>query len=156
MDRTGLVEDPVVATQIARVVIGDRSLVPAPRGELAGGDQVVEQLAVVDDLEGASEGRVLVGQGVEAVRAGGDDLLDPRPLERLDVRPGLLLIEVLVAQPARRVTGAPLLGPEDAERDPGPVEHAGGGLRALAGPLVEGPGAADPVEVLDVVGDGPG
>ena len=111
---------------------------------------------MVDDLEVATEGRVLVGQGVEAVGAGGDDLLDPGLLQGLDVHPGLLLVEVLVAQPADRVAGAALLGPEDAEGDPGPVEHAGGGLGPLAGPLVEGAGAAHPVEVLDVVGDGPG
>ncbi len=43
-----------------------------------------------------------------------------------------------------------------AKRDPGPVQHAGRGLDALAGPLVEGAGAAHPVEVLDVVGDGAG
>ena len=36
------------------------------------------------------------------------------------------------------------------------MQHAGRGLDALAGPLVEGAGAADPVEVLDVVGDGAG
>ena len=75
-------------------------------------------------------------------------------LEGGDVRPALLLVEVLVAQPSGRVAGAALLGAEDGEGDPGPVEHAGGGLRRLAGPLVEGGGAAHPVEVLDVVGNG--
>ena len=110
----------------------------------------------MDDLEVAAEGRVLVGQGVEAVGAGGDDLLHPGVLEGLDVHPGLLLVEVLVAQPADRVAGAGLLRPEDAEGDPGPVEHPGGGLGPLAGPLVEGAGTAHPVEVLDVVGDGAG
>ena len=55
-----------------------------------------------------------------------------------------------------RVAGAGLLRTEDAEGDAGPVEHARRGLGALAGPLVEGTGAAHPVEVLDVVGDGAG
>ena len=55
--------------------------------------------------------------------------------------------------PRRRTSpGAGLLWAENSEGDPGPVQHAGGGLDALAGPLVEGPGTADPVEVLDVVG----
>ena len=42
--------------------------------ELAGGDQVLEQLGVVDHLVVAAELRVLVLQRVEAVRALGDDL----------------------------------------------------------------------------------
>ena len=82
--------------------------------------------------------------------------LAPASFEGGDVDPALLLVEVLVAQAAHRVPGAGLLGPEDPEGDPGPVQHAGRGLDALAGPLVEGAGTADPVEVLDVVGDGPG
>ena len=117
---------------------------------------MVEQLTVVDDLEVAAERRVLVRQRVEAVRAGGDDLLDAGTLEGLDVGPGLLLVEVLVAEPAGRVTGAALLRSEDAEGHSGPVQHPGGGLGPLARPLVEGARAAHPVEVLDVVGDGPG
>ena len=43
-----------------------------------------------------------------------------------------------------------------AKRHAGPVQQARRGLGRLAGPLVEGPGTAHPVEVLDVVGDGAG
>ena len=82
--------------------------------------------------------------------------LAPDLVERGDVGLGLLLVEVLVAQAAGRVAGARLLGTEDREGDAGPVQHAGGRLDPLAGPLVEGAGATDPVEVLDVVGDGVG
>ena len=117
---------------------------------------MLEQLGVVDDLVVAPEGGVLVLDGVEAVRAAGDDLLGARLVEGGDVHLRLLLVQVLVAQTPHRVTGAGLLGTEDAEGDAGPVQHAGRGLHALAGPLVEGAGAADPVEVLDVVGDGAG
>jgi len=49
-------------------------------------DQLLEQLAVVDDLEVATELWVLVQQRVEAVRALRDDLLHAHPVERLDVR----------------------------------------------------------------------
>ena len=117
---------------------------------------MLEQLGVVDDLVVAAERRVLVLDRVEAVRAGGDDLLDAGLVEGGDVHLGLLLVQVLVAQAADRVAGAGLLRAEDAEGDAGPVQHARRGLHALAGPLVEGAGAADPVEVLDVVGDGAG
>ena len=39
-------------------------------------DQLLDELGVVDDLVVAAELRVLVLERVEAVRAGGDDLLD--------------------------------------------------------------------------------
>ena len=117
---------------------------------------MLEQLGVVDDLVVAAEGGVLVLDGVEAVRAAGDDLLGARLVEGGDVHLRLLLVQVLVAEAPHRVAGARLLGAEDAEGDAGPVQHARRGLHALAGPLVEGAGAADPVEVLDVVGDGAG
>ena len=134
-------------------MIGDGSRVATP-GVSFPRHQMVEQLAVVDDLEVPPEGRVLVGQRVEAVRAGGDDLLDPGVLRVSMFDPGLLLVEILVPQPASRVTGAAFLRSENGEGHSGPVEHAGGGLGPLSGPLVEGARATHPVEVLDVVGDG--
>ena len=67
-----------------------------------------------------------------------------------------LLVEVLVAQAPGRVAGAGLAGAEDGEAHAGPVQQARRGLGGLAGPLVEGSRAPDPVEVLDVVGDGAG
>src|SRR5664280_993265 len=111
---------------------------------------------MVDDLVVPTQRGVLVLNGVEAVRAAGDDLLGPHLVERGDVGPALLLVEVLVAKPAHRVPRAGLARPQNPERDPGPVQHAGRGLDALAGPLVQRAGTADPVEVLDVVGNGPG
>ena len=117
---------------------------------------MVEQLAVVDDLEVAAERGVLVREGVETVRATGDDLFRAHPFEDLDIGAGLLLVEVLIAEAPSRVTGAALLRPEDGEAHPGPVQHAGGRLRPFASPFVERARAPHPVEVLDVVGDGPG
>ena len=68
--------------------------------ELAAGDEVLEQLRVVDDLVVAAQLRVLVLQRVEAVRALGDDLLHAHAVEHLDVRHGEHLEQVLVAAAA--------------------------------------------------------
>ena len=152
----GLLDDAVVPAEVTGVVVGDLARVARAGDELARLHQVLEQLGVVDHLVVAAEGGVLVLDRVEAVRAAGDDLLGPDLVEGGDVQLALLLVEVLVAQPAHGVAGAGLLGAEDGEGDAGPVQHAGGGLDTLAGPLVEGAGTADPVEVLDVVGDGAG
>ena len=57
----------------------------------------------------------------------------------------------------RRRTGSPVqdsFGPRMPKLTPARCSMRGRGLGALAGPLVEGAGTADPVEVLDVVGDG--
>ncbi len=147
------VEDPVVATQVARVVIRHGALVADAGHEFAGGDEMAQQLRVVDHLEVAAQTGVLVLHRVEAVRAARDDLLCADVVQRGDVDLGHLLEEVLVAHPSRRVTGAGLAGAEDAEAHAGAVQHARGGDRLLATALVERSGAADPVEVLDVLGD---
>ena len=52
-----------------------------------------------------------------------------------------------------RVAGAGLARAEHGEAHPGPVQQPGDGPGRLAGPVLEGGRAADPVEVLDVVGD---
>ncbi len=65
--------DVVVATEVARVVVGDPLLERRSRDvELTRVDELLEQLAVVDDLVVAAELRVLVLQRVEAVRALGE------------------------------------------------------------------------------------
>src|SRR5207245_2428696 len=75
----------VVPREVARVVIGDRSLA-RHRSELALADEVGEKLRVMHDLVGASEIRILVAQRVETVRARGDDLLDARAVKGRDRR----------------------------------------------------------------------
>ena len=72
----------VVAAEVARVVVRDALLERRARErQPAARDELVEQLAVVDDLVVAAELRVLVLQHVEAVRALRDDLL-ARPCRR--------------------------------------------------------------------------
>ena len=147
--------DLVVATQEARVVVGDRPLRGAraaltrrDRGQLPLAHQPVQQLGVVDDVELEAEVAVLVLQGVQAVRAGGDDLLDlvlgPDPPQGLDVLRGQALVDELVARTACGVAGAGLAVAEHAERDAGQVEQLGDGSHGLLGAVLVGAGAADP------------
>ena len=81
------------------------------------GDEVGDELAVVEDLVVAAEMGVLVLDGVEAVRADGDDLLDVVAGEGLDVLLGHDLVEVLVAHAPGRVACAALFVAEDSEVD---------------------------------------
>src|SRR3984885_3718691 len=67
--------DLVVPAEEARVVVGDLLLHRVDRGQLAVGDEPGQELGVVYHLVVPAELRVLAADGVEAVRAGRDDLL---------------------------------------------------------------------------------
>ncbi len=110
--------------------------------------QPLDHLRVVQHLVAAAEVGVLVGEGVEAVRAGGDDLAHTVLLEHVDVLPSALLEEVLVADAAGRVAGALLLGAQDGEVDPRGLEDLHQRRRDGASAVVERRGAAHPVQVL--------
>ena len=98
----------------------------------------------MDHLVAAAEVGVLAADGVEAVRAGGDDLGHLRLVQRRDVLLRLLLERVLVAHAPRGVAGAGLARPEDREVDARLLEQLGRRDRGLLRALVEGRGAADP------------
>ncbi len=150
-------------------MVRDDALDRRHRDQLALVHQVLEQLGVVDDLVVAAELRVLVAQGVEAVRAGGDDLLGRLGLPRLlgevalvvhllaerhvqrgDILHAELLEEGLVAEAAGGVTGALLVAAHDRELDARHVQQLREGLGGLLGAVFQGAGAADPVQVLDL------
>src|SRR5690606_39334460 len=95
----------------------------------------------MDYLVVTAELRVLVADGVEAVRALGDHLLHPVLLEGLVVLQGQLLEHVLVARPSSRVPVADLTHPEAGEADAGRVEKAGYGDRHGRVPVVVRAGA---------------
>ena len=118
-------------------------------GQPALADEPVQQLGVVDDLELETEVAVLVLEGVEAVGAGGDDLLDLVGLEGLDVLRGQALVDELVARPAGRVAGAGLAVAQDAEGDAGQVQQLGHRAGRLLRAVLVGTGAADPEQPVD-------
>ena len=82
--------DIVVAADVAGVVVGHALVYRLGRRQLAVGDQLRQEVGVVDHLiihTGlAAELRVFVFDGVEAVRAGGHKLLELVLLHGLDIR----------------------------------------------------------------------
>src|SRR5438477_504868 len=103
------VHDAVVAAEVARVVEDDGAVDGLDRLDAAMLHEVVDHLGVVQHLVGAAELRELVLDGVEAVRAVRDDLLELVPVDVLDVLGGHRLVEVLLAQPPRDLAVAALL-----------------------------------------------
>ena len=94
-------------------------------------DELAQQLGVVDDVVVAAA-PVLVGEGVEAVRAGRHDLdvvLAParRPLRTSTFCWPSIMEDELVAEAAAGVTGAGLARHEYGELDAGGVQQLGEG-----------------------------
>ena len=134
--------DLVVPAQVARVVVGDvAARRPAARPGSAGPPgPAVQQLGVVDDLVVPAQLRVLVGQGVEAVRAGRDDLAGAgsRPS-----KPSLSVSTFCCASiwntnslPDRRAGSPVQVSPGRARRTPTParVQQLGDRARGLLAP----------------------
>jgi hypothetical protein len=145
----------VVPAEVAGVVVGDRRVDVGLRRELALPHEVGEQLGVVDDLEVAVEVGVLVLDGVEAVRARRDDLLHAGGVERLHVGLRHHLEQVLHAEAAGGVAGARLAAAEDGVLHARCGEQPGDGLGDLLRAVLQRAGAADPEQVVDVLGELP-
>ena len=88
--------------------------------------------------------------GVEAVRAGRDDLGGLGLVQGLDVLLREHLEDELVAHASRGITGAGLGLAHDRELHAGDVQQFGDGFGRLLGLVVQRPGAADPEQVLDL------
>jgi hypothetical protein len=131
------VVDAVVPAQIAGIVIGDRFLYRRRGLKPTLGDQLSEELSVVDDLVGAPEIGVFVLERIEAVRAVHDDLRGADGVERFDVPPGQLLVKVFVSDPSGRVAVAQFPRSQDGERHSSPLEDLDDGPADLPGSLVE-------------------
>ena len=65
-------KNPVVAPEIARIVIGSGATAVIGQFDFAGADQLLDELGVVLDGKTPAELRVLVGNRMKAVRTGGD------------------------------------------------------------------------------------
>ena len=146
--------DLVVATQVARVVVGHLLVDAGDRGEAAFLDELVEQLRVMHNLKVAAELRVLATQRVEAVGAGDDDLARLDLVEDLNVLHRLHLKEELVACASRGIAGAGLALAQHHELHTGDGEQFGYRLGGALGTVLERARAADPEQVVDIVGDG--
>ena len=138
-------------------MVGDVFAHGRNRDQLLLAHQTVEQLSVVHDLVVAAHLRVLVAEGVEAVRTGDDDLalllldtVEDR-IEHLDVLHRELLEQELVAGTTCGVAGAGFVGAEDHELHSRGGEEFGDSLGGLLGTVFVGAGAADPEEVLVVL-----
>ena len=142
--------DLVVPAQEARVVIGQLLLHPPGGRQLPLGHQPGQQLGVVDHLVVPAELRVLVRDGVEAVRAGRHDRPRRRLVQRLDVLGGQHREHELVPDPPRRVAGAGLGRAQHGELHPGGVQQRGDRLGRLLGPVLQRARAAHPEQVLHV------
>src|SRR5437870_9773253 len=98
----------------------------------------------MNDLVRTTEVGVLIAQRVEAVWAGGDDLLDSGAVERLHVLAGEALERVLIAHAPRGISCARLTGAEDRKVDFRRLQQLRGRDRSLASSLVEGRRTAHP------------
>src|ERR671933_785075 len=113
----------VVAAEITRVVI--RETVAQRRGrhlQPTRVDQLLDELAVVDDLVLATELRVFVAQRVEAVRTAGHDAFRLVLVQALDVGLGQDLVQVLVAGAAGWIADTALFFAQDREIHAGRVQ----------------------------------
>ena len=119
--------------------------------------QAVEELRVVHHLVLRAELRVLVGQRVEAVRTGHDDLLALRrrrlenPVDGLDVLLRQHLEQELVAGTSCRIAGTGLALAENHEVHRGDVEELGDRLGGLLRAILVCACATDPEEVLETL-----
>src|SRR5574337_2202982 len=102
----------------------------------------------MDDLVAPAQLGVFILDRIEAVRAGGDDLLDAVAVQYGDVLPGQRLEEEFVSDPAGRIARASLLFSQDREINPATLQKLGEGRRHLLVSLIKGRGAPHPIEDL--------
>src|SRR5574341_1557562 len=140
--------------QVAGIVIRDALHgSPAPRREPPGGEQLLQVLDGVNDLELHHEVGVLVPERVVAVRAPDEDPLHAMVDEGLDVLPGQGLEVVLVAGLPDAFAAAALPGAQDPEIDAGAIEDPGRGGGDLHGARVVARVAPDEVQDLHALGE---
>ena len=129
-------------------MVRDRLPVHLLRLQLALRQQQLEELRVMRDLPLPVEVRVLVLEGVEAVRAGRDHAPYPDLVHRGDVRLRQCRVEELAAEAPRRVARARLLLSQHAEAHARLDQQPHHRLRDGHVALHQRPRAAHPVQVL--------
>ena len=153
------IEDLVVAAEEARVVVGNRLAVfrrTRHRLEQAFAYQAVEQLGVVEDVEMPVKVRVLIADGVKAVRAGGDDLALALRYAVEGVVEGLHVLlrhhleKELVASAAGRIARTGLAGGEDTKLHARGMQQVYDRTGGAAAVVIIGAGAAHPEQVFHI------
>ena len=147
-DRARRVELAVVAAEVAGVVV-DHAFERRVDLDPAVGEQLGDELGVVNDLAVQAELGILVAQRVEGVRVAGDDALDAELAERLRQRRRELLEQHLVADPSHAFAGRSLACAEDAEAHPRLLKDADEGARDLLAARVERHRRADVEQAVD-------
>src|SRR3989441_4077449 len=113
--------DAVIAPEVTGVVKRDRRVDRLCRRDPSGGDQLVDDLRVVEHFVAPTELGELVLDRVETVRAVRDDRAEPVLLDRLDVLLRDGLVEVFLAEAATDL-GMTALLLHHAEAHPGSLE----------------------------------
>ena len=152
-------ENLVVTTQEARIVVGDLTAVLRCRYWLQAtlADQLVQQLSVVDDLVVTAQIWVLVAQGVEAVCTGHNNLALLRRhtlegvVQDLDILLCQHLEEELVTGAAGGIASAALALAQHGELHAGGVQQVSDSTGGLHSVVVVHARTADPEQVLGVV-----
>ena len=153
------IEDLIVAAEEARIVVGNGLAVlwrAWHRLEQAFADQPVEQLGVVEDVEVPVKVRVLVADGVKAVRAGGDDLAlalrDPVEgvVEGFNVLLRHHLEKELVAGAAGRITRTGLTRGEHAKLHACGMQKVYYGTSGAAAIVIISASTAHPEQVFHI------
>ena len=103
---------------------------------------------MVNDLVIATESGVFVLDGIEAVGAAGNDLLDVVVVKRCDVLHRLHLEEEFITRSLGGITGTGFLGAEDSELYADVVQYANDGDGDLFGSIVKAAAATDPEKYL--------
>ncbi|COU35593.1 Uncharacterised protein [Mycobacterium tuberculosis] len=149
--------DLVVPTQVARVVVGDVLRNRSDRDQPLVAHQPIEQLGVVQHGVVGAQLPISLADGVEAVRAGDNDLAVDglhtleQTVQGLDGLLCQLLEEELVAGAARRVAVAGFPSAQHQVFHPGDGEQLGDGLGGLLGLVVVGARTTHPEQVLVAV-----
>ena len=148
----GRIQFAADASEVARVVEGHRAVVLGLR-EFTFGLQVADELGVVHDFDVfAAVVLVLLSKRVEAMRAGGDDLLDADFLEGREVGFGEHLEQVLVASSAGCITAAAFLHAENTDVEASFFHDADGVPGDLLVAFVKGGSTAREVDVFGWLG----
>ena len=108
------------------------------------GEEVLQELGIVENLKFAPDLRILMFQGMETMRTEGQNLFDIGSFHRFDIAFCQCHEEILVSHPPRRITTAPFLGSKDPESDAAGLQNLDQGRCNLLISRIEAACTSDP------------